>query len=320
MTVVASVADLEASLKIDAQCATWIDTQRQSWTEDVRDLGARVPFPLTPAQAVHRAARFLDRLVASALPEAMKPAREGGWSPREFELWSDRLRRVTLVCENEMYFGNERGGRREEQTETTSRRSLERSLDGHHRIGDGAPSRRASLAALGVSPPRPREATGSVVRRRADDAARDIANALHAGGHLTNAHRAAFTSAERLAALRRDENYQALVNLYRDRMRNGTMPRGLYSRARGGASSRASARGPRARRAHRRHSQQHDATRAGCVGRGLARGGDAQTRTRDGRESSARLPHPAGDARRDVAGKRRRDCFFAFAARARQRG
>ena len=229
MTVVASVADLEASLKIDAQCATWIDTQRQSWTEDVRDMGARVPFPLTPAQAVHRAARFLDRLVASALPEAMKPAREGGWSPREFELWSDRLRRVTLVCENEMYFGNERGGRREEQTETTSRRSLERSLDGHPRIGDGAPSRRASLAALGVSPPRPREAIGSAVRRRADDAARDITNALHAGGHLTNAHRAAFTSAERLAALRRDENYQALVNLYRDRMRNGTMPRGLYS-------------------------------------------------------------------------------------------
>ena len=65
--VVVVVADFEASLKIDAQNPTWIDTQRQSWTEDVRDLGARVPFPLTPAQATRRAARFLDRLVASAL-------------------------------------------------------------------------------------------------------------------------------------------------------------------------------------------------------------------------------------------------------------
>ena len=224
---VASVADLEASLKIDAQCATWIDTQRQNWTEDVRDMGARVPFPLTNAQATHRAARFLDRLVASALPEAMRPAFEGGWTSQEFDVWSDRLKRVTLVCENEMRFGNEREGRLEE---TTTRRSLERSvfLD-RHPPGDRAPSRRASLAALGVSPPRVREAARSAVRRRADDAVRDIANALHAGDHHTNARGAVFTSAERLAALRGDENYQALVNLYRDRMRNGTMPRGVYS-------------------------------------------------------------------------------------------
>ena len=73
--VVASVADLEASLKIDAQCATWIDTQRQNWTEDVRDMGARVPFPLTNEQATHRAARFLDRLVASELPARSRAPR-----------------------------------------------------------------------------------------------------------------------------------------------------------------------------------------------------------------------------------------------------
>ena len=117
--------DLEASLKIDAQCATWIDTQRQNWTEDVRDMGARVPFPLTNAQATLRAARFLDRLVASALPESLKPAFEGGWTSQTFDVWSDRLKRVTLVCENEMRFGNEREGRVEE---TTTRRSLERSV------------------------------------------------------------------------------------------------------------------------------------------------------------------------------------------------
>jgi hypothetical protein len=190
-------------------------------------MGARVPFPLTNAQATHRAARFLDRLVASALPESLKPAFEGGWTSQAFDVWSDRLKRVTLVCENEMRFGNEREGRVEE---TTTRRSLERSvfLD-RHPPGDRSLSRRASLAALGVSPPRVREAARSAVRRRADDAVRDIANALHAGDHHTNARGAVFTSAERLAALRGDENYQALVNLYRDRMRNGTMPRGVYS-------------------------------------------------------------------------------------------
>ena len=93
-------------------------------------MGARVPFPLTNAQATHRAARFLDRLVASALPESLKPAFEGGWTSQTFDVWSDRLKRVTLVCENEMRFGNEREGRVEE---TTTRRSLERSvfLDRH---------------------------------------------------------------------------------------------------------------------------------------------------------------------------------------------
>ena len=107
--VVVVVADFEASLKIDAQNPTWIDTQRQSWTEDVRDLGARVPFPLTPAGATRRAARFLDRLVASALPEAMKQAREGGWTARGFELWRDRLMRVSLICENEVLIGDQEG-------------------------------------------------------------------------------------------------------------------------------------------------------------------------------------------------------------------
>ena len=170
--VVVVVADFEASLKIDAQNPTWIDTQRQSWTEDVRDLGARVPFPLTPAQATRRAARFLDRLVASALPEAMKQAREGGWTARGFELWRDRLMRVSLICENEVLIGDQEG--------------------------------------------------------RAEDVGREVAEALRASG-LTRGSDDASATAERLAALRQDENYQALVTLYRDRMRTGQMPRGVYS-------------------------------------------------------------------------------------------
>ena len=256
------VADFEASLKIDAQNPTWIDTQRQSWTEDVRDLGARVPFPLTPAQATRRAARFLDRLVASALPEAMKQAREGGWTARGFELWQDRLMRVSLICENEVLRGDQEG-RPEDARE--ARRIL---VGGDETLGSGfgmrpvraslaesvsricsetadaggrdrASSRRSTLAALGVSPPRaPRERRGggapaglglrTEARRRAEDVGREVAEALRASG-LTRGPDGANATAERLYALRQDENYQALVTLYRDRMRTGQMPRGVYS-------------------------------------------------------------------------------------------
>jgi len=255
------IADFEASLKIDAQNPTWIDTQRQSWTEDVRDLGARVPFPLTPAQATRRAARFLDRLVASALPEAMKQAREGGWTARGFELWQDRLMRVSLICENEVLRGDQEG-RPEDAREARRilvggdefrvgsgftrpvRASLAESVsrirsEAADAPRDRASSRRSTLAALGVSPPRaPRERRGggapaglglrTEARRRAEDVGREVAEALRASG-LTRGPDGANATAERLYALRQDENYQALVTLYRDRMRTGQMPRGVYS-------------------------------------------------------------------------------------------
>ena len=226
----------------------------------MRDLGARVPFPLTPAQATRRAARFLDRLVASALPEAMKQAREGGWTARGFELWRDRLMRVSLICENEVLIGDQEG--RAEDAREARRilagddtlgsgftRPLRASLAGSvSRIRseaadaprDRASSRRSTLAALGVSPPRaPRERRGggapaglggerTEARRRAEDVGREVAEALRASG-LTRGSDDASATAERLAALRQDENYQALVTLYRDRMRTGQMPRGVYS-------------------------------------------------------------------------------------------
>ena len=225
----------------------------------MRDLGARVPFPLTPAQATRRAARFLDRLVASALPEAMKQAREGGWTARGFELWRDRLLRVSLICENEVLRGDMEG--RAEDAREARRilagddtlgsgftRPLRASLAGSvSRIRseaadaprDRASSRRSTLAALGVSPPRaPRERRSggapaglglrTEARRRAEDVGREVAEALRASG-LTRGPDDASATAERLAALRQDENYQALVTLYRDRMRTGQMPRGVYS-------------------------------------------------------------------------------------------
>ena len=223
----------------------------------MRDLGARVPFPLTPAQATRRAARFLDRLVASALPEAMKQAREGGWTARGFELWRDRLLRVSLICENEVLRGDMEG--RAEDAREARRilagddtlgsgftRPLRASLAGSvSRIRseaadaprDRASSRRSTLAALGVSPPRaPRERRSggapaglglrTEARRRAEDVGREVAEALRASGLTPDGTSA---TAERLAALRQDENYQALVTLYRDRMRTGQMPRGVYS-------------------------------------------------------------------------------------------
>ena len=223
----------------------------------MRDLGARVPFPLTPAGATRRAARFLDRLVASALPEAMKQAREGGWTARGFELWRDRLLRVSLICENEVLIGDQEG--RAEDAREARRilagddtlgsgftRPLRASLAGSvSRIRseaadaprDRASSRRSTLAALGVSPPRaPRERRSggapaglglrTEARRRAEDVGREVAEALRASGLTPDGTSA---TAERLAALRQDENYQALVTLYRDRMRTGQMPRGVYS-------------------------------------------------------------------------------------------
>ena len=223
----------------------------------MRDLGARVPFPLTPAGATRRAARFLDRLVASALPEAMKQAREGGWTARGFELWRDRLLRVSLICENEVLRGDMEG-------RAEDAREARRILAGDDTLGSGftrplraslagsvsrirseaadAPrdrvsSRRSTLAALGVSPPRaPRERRSggapaglglrTEARRRAEDVGREVAEALRASGLTPDGTSA---TAERLAALRQDENYQALVTLYRDRMRTGQMPRGVYS-------------------------------------------------------------------------------------------
>ena len=223
----------------------------------MRDLGARVPFPLTPAGATRRAARFLDRLVASALPEAMKQAREGGWTARGFELWRDRLMRVSLICENEVLRGDMEGraedareARRilvgDESLGSGFTRPLRASLAGSvSRIRseaadaprDRASSRRSTLAALGVSPPRaPRERRSggapaglglrTEARRRAEDVGREVAEALRASGLTPDGTSA---TAERLAALRQDENYQALVTLYRDRMRTGQMPRGVYS-------------------------------------------------------------------------------------------
>jgi len=228
----------------------------------VRDLGARVPFPLTPAQATRRAARFLDRLVASALPEAMKQAREGGWTARGFELWRDRLMRVSLICENEVLRGDQEGRPEDARearrilvggdefrvgsdfTRPTLRASLAESVSRIRSEATDAPrdrasSRRSTLAALGVSPPRaPRERRGggapaglglrTEARRRAEDVGREVAEALRASG-LTRGPDGANATAERLYALRQDENYQALVTLYRDRMRTGQMPRGVYS-------------------------------------------------------------------------------------------
>ena len=212
--VVESSADFEASLKIDAQNATWLDTQRQSWIEDVRDLGARVPFPPTPPRAVHLAARYLDQLVASVLPEAMKRAREGGWTARELELWHDRLSRVRLVCEN----AADESDRLFESRTSHSRAPRRRT-----------PTSRSTLTTLEATPPRRHERLGgdsSAVLERADSALRRAAEALRGGapGPAYGEARAR-VSAERLAALREDENYQALVRLYRDRMRDGTLPR-----------------------------------------------------------------------------------------------
>ena len=105
---------------------------------------------------------------------------------------------------------------------------------------DRASSRRSTLAALGVSPPRA-PASGAAAARPPGSAAngrrRVVARRtsgvksrrrLRASG-LTRGSDDASATAERLAALRQDENYQALVTLYRDRMRTGQMPRGVYS-------------------------------------------------------------------------------------------
>ena len=226
-------ADFEASLKIDAQNATWLDTQRQSWIEDVRDLGARLPFAPTPMRAVHLAARFLGQLVASALPEAMKRAREGGWTARGLEQWRDRLSRVRLICEAQA----DESDRLEESRDPDGPRNA--FVSESRAARDRAPTVRSTLATLEVSPPRRRERRAGdrpAARERTEAgdrlafSRRRVAEALRAGAPgLASVDPRATVSPERLAALREDENYQALVNLYRDRMRRGTMPRSAVS-------------------------------------------------------------------------------------------
>jgi hypothetical protein len=73
----------------------------------VRSLRDQWPIP-DPATALRHSARYLDELIGSVVPEAMKPLSEGGWSGSEFELWHARLRRVRVcVPEEPLVFRSE---------------------------------------------------------------------------------------------------------------------------------------------------------------------------------------------------------------------
>lgn len=167
------LADFEASLKIDAQRATWIDVSRNDWTAGVRCLRDQWPTP-SPAHAVQSAALYLNQLIGSVVPEAMKLVNEGGWTQSEFELWHARLRRVRVCTVHEPV--------RDDVPQTVS------------------PSTRRVDAAI---------TTRSSLTQRLD-AVRTARSSL-------------LSSDERLAALRRDENYQNLVEHYRRGIRSGVV-------------------------------------------------------------------------------------------------